>query len=133
MRLASGMQQPEANIPWEDRPYLDRIWTTNAIPWLVRDRLLELHRVGVLEHGELSVDALKGLNGGGLDAAAGLQLLGSFYQRVKVDQEQQTGWRAPDWKSGLLLELLQQQVGLGIRGARKGQGVGVLEGVRMQQ
>jgi hypothetical protein len=104
------MQQPQTDIAWKDRPYLDRIWATTQLPWLVRDRLMELHRLGVLEYQELSVGALNGFGSSGLDTAGGLQLLDSWTQLVKFEQEQQP--RPADWKSGLLLDLLRQQARL---------------------
>jgi hypothetical protein len=105
--------QPVLDRAWSDLRYHDRIWNAKRLPWRIRDRLLQLHRDGILNHGDLFIQTLRTLNNSGLDEHQGLQLLGSFAQQVAAATAQQQTTIRPYavWKNELLLSLLHQQVG----------------------
>jgi hypothetical protein len=111
------MQQlAEAAPPWESLPYLDRIWAAKRLPHTCRTRLLEMHREGVLEYEELSLDTLKALCSSGLDEDGALWLLRRFCRRVATAplqddaNDRQAGGHSGAWKNAMLLDLLAAQV-----------------------
>jgi hypothetical protein len=106
------MQKPAGAMLWnDDTEYLDRIWKCTQLSWHVRSSLLELHREGVLDHGELSDNLLSSLNSSGMYKANGLQLLDRFRRQVGAIRARSTERHPGGWKSSALLELLGAQVG----------------------
>jgi hypothetical protein len=89
-------QPMDASTAWEGQPYLDRIWHAKQLPWKVRQRLLELHQEGRLDHEELSPGAIKCLASSGVHAEEGLQLLDKFCRMVRL------GTRLPQHMHGQL-------------------------------
>jgi hypothetical protein len=76
-----------STTPWEQLPYLDRIWSAKQLPRLVRERVLELHGEGVLQHRELSLYTLRCFQSSNLSEDEGLQVLDSFsFQQVSDDR-----------------------------------------------
>jgi hypothetical protein len=105
------MQQPPAGYSLAGFDYLDSIWNARQLPWQVREHLLTLHQQGILEAGELTLEALERLANSGLDANEAFHVLGAFRRRVNTPQEQRTTEGKPaGWKCSILLELLRDQV-----------------------
>jgi hypothetical protein len=104
---------------WEALPYLDKIWSLPRLPWEARTRLLEMHRAGVLEEGDLVPSTLRRLNSSRLGCEAAEKVLSRFLSFASATRRHTTGPTAgtaqqgevqrllSGWKNTALLILLQ--------------------------
>jgi hypothetical protein len=72
--------------------------------------LLDLHKTGLVELDELSLDAVTVLSSGGLQELEGLQLLGRFVSQLQATQAQLAPHQSAAWKSSLLMALVHSHV-----------------------
>jgi hypothetical protein len=93
----------------DELPYLDRIWGLRPLSRTLRERVLQLHREGVIEYEELTAETLAKLSGSGLDEHRGLQILAKFNSWVNDAAKQYpAGSLSAAWKNCLLQQLLEQ-------------------------
>jgi hypothetical protein len=107
---------------WEALPYLDRIWRLSQLSGEARTSLLDMHRAGVLEEGDLSAATLRSLFSSGLGEEATTKVLSDFCDLASEGHRctdaaasaAQPGvplhaqlQRQRGWKDGAMLALLQ--------------------------
>jgi hypothetical protein len=101
-----SMQQQEP--PWETQPYLDRIWHADQLHWQERAMLMEMHKAGALNEGDLHMATLRSLSSSGLHAEGMRAVLQRFWDRFAYAEGQAAC--SAEAKNSALQELLREQV-----------------------
>jgi hypothetical protein len=93
---------------WETRPYLERIWHADELHWQERAMLMEMHKAGALNEGDLHLATLRSLSSSGLHAEGMRAVLQRFWDRFAYAEGRAAC--SAEVKNSAPQELLREQV-----------------------